>query len=269
MDKKDVTKAQRWILADRLAEERLDLVNSRLEDVVPKKTIYGRFMKRVVDICVSGIAIVVTLPINVVIGFITLADVGRPLFFKQKRVGRNGKLFTLVKFRNMKNIFDDRGEPLPPEQRISKWGHFVRRTSLDELLNFYCVFKGNMSIIGPRPLVPEYTHRYNKRHLARLAVRPGLECPPRSKAESVWTWQEQFDNDVWYVENLSFKTDLMMLANLVRFAFDRDSKNARATSGRGSFMGYSLEGVAINMEDVPQSYVDELEGLDVNDKAGA
>lgn len=122
-----------------------------------------------------------------------------------------------------------------------------------------------MSLIGPRPLVPEYTHRYNKRHVKRLAVRPGLECPPREKTDKVWTWDEQFNNDVWYVENLSFRTDVKMFANLVRFATDTKSKNARAESNRGSFMGYSLDGRAINMDEVPQEYIDELDQLDGND----
>ena len=164
----------------------------------------------------------------------------------------------LIKFRNMRNTTDEKGELLPPAQRVTKFGKFVRKTSLDELLNFWSILKGDMSLIGPRPLVPEYTHRYNKRHKQRLAVRPGLECPPRELNNRVWTWQEQFENDVWYVENVSFLTDCKMIVNLIRFALDRKSANARAMAERGTFMGYDLDGIAINLDGVPQEYIDNV-----------
>ena len=169
----------------------------------------------------------------------------------------------------MRNTVDERGELLPAAQRVTRFGKFVRKTSLDELLNFLSIFKGDMSIIGPRPLVPEYSHRYNKRHAARLAVRPGLECPPRELNENVWTWQEQLDNDVWYVENLSLKVDCIMAINLVKFAFDRKSATARATAQRGTFMGYSEDGVAINMAGVPQEYIDMFDDCASFDESGA
>lgn len=239
-----------------LARDRLPQVNSKLDDVTPSRTIYARYVKRALDIVLSGIALVVCFPVNLVIGIVTFFDVGRPIFFKQQRVGRDGKLFTIIKFRNMRNTTDERGELLPPSERVTNFGKFVRRTSLDELLNFWSVFKGDMSILGPRPLVPEYTHRYNKRHRMRLAVRPGLECPPRHLDGHVWRWQEQFDNDVWYVEHLSFKTDCLMLWGLVRFTFDKKSAMARATAQRGTFMGYDEFGCAINLEGVPQEYID-------------
>lgn len=253
-----LTRAQRWEIADRLAEERLPRVNSLLAPVRPRKTLYSRFIKRGIDVAVSAVALVVTLPINVVAAVMTFRDVGRPIFFKQVRVGKDGKEFTLIKFRNMTNERDERGELLPPEERVTRFGKFMRSTSLDELLNFWSILKGDMSIIGPRPLVPEYTHRYSNRHRMRLATRPGLECPPRHLSDRVWTWQEQFENDVWYVENVSFRTDVLMLFNLVRFALDRKSSDARATAQRGTFMGYDLNGVAINMDGVPQEYINAV-----------
>lgn len=256
MNKEELTKAQRWAIADKLAEDRLPGINAVLEDVVPSRTLYARFGKRALDIVVSACALIVCLPINIILGVVTYFDVGRPVFFRQERVGRDGKLFTLIKFRNMRNTVDENGELLPASQRVTSFGKFVRRTSLDELWNFWSVFKGDMSILGPRPLVPEYTHRYNKRHRMRLVVRPGLECPPRHLDGHVWTWQEQLDNDVWYVEHLSFKTDCRMFLNLVRFAFDRKSAAARATAQRGIFMGYGEDGCAINLNGVPQEYVD-------------
>ncbi|MBR3182457.1 MAG: sugar transferase [Eggerthellaceae bacterium] len=262
MKREDLTKVQRWAIANRLAEERLPCINANLADVIPSGGLYVRYGKRTIDVVVSGAALVVTLPINAIIGVATFFDVGCPIIFKQVRVGKDEKPFQILKFRNMRNTTDEKGELLPPSQRVTKFGKFVRRTSLDELLNFWSVFKGDMSLIGPRPLLPEYTHRYNKRHRMRLAVRPGLECPPREFDGHVWTWQEQLDNDVWYVENLSFKTDCKMFANLVRFTFDRKSAAARAVSKRGMFMGYSEEGVAINLQEVPQEYVDAVEAIE-------
>lgn len=262
MKREEWTKDQRWVVADRLAKERLPRINAKLEDVVPSDGLYVRYGKRTIDIVVSGAALIVTLPINTVIGAATFFDVGRPILFKQVRIGKNEKPFYIFKFRNMRNTVDEHGELLPPSQRVTKFGSFIRRASLDELLNFWNVFKGDMSLIGPRPLLPEYTHRYNKRHRMRLAVRPGLECPPRKLDGHVWTWQEQLDNDVWYVENLSFKTDCMMFANLVRFAFDKKSTSARASSQRGTFMGYSEDGVAINYQQAMRELADAGESVE-------
>ncbi len=252
----NLTKEMRWKIADWLAEDRLDSVNELLDDVIVKGTFYKRYGKRLLDIIISLLALILTLPINFVIGIITFFDVGRPIFFRQARVGKDGKIFTIVKFRSMRNTYDDHGELLPPNQRVTKWGKFVRKTSLDELLNFWCVLKGDMSIIGPRPLPPEYAHRYNRRHKARLAVRPGLECPPRVLAGRARTWQDHLDNDVWYVENVSFLTDIIMCFCLVRYALDRKSSTSRATAGTGTFMGYDMEGRVLTLENLPQEYIE-------------
>lgn len=260
MEWKDLTKAQRWAVADKLAEERLSEVNRNSKPIVPSNTFYAKYAKRIIDIVVSGIALIFTFPFNLVAAIITYFDVGSPLFFKQTRIGKDGKPFTIIKFRNMTNDIDENGELLPPSQRVTKFGKFMRKTSLDELLNFWSVFKGDMSLIGPRPLVPEYTHRYSNRHKARLAVRPGLECPPRSLSHSVRSWHDQFENDVWYVENVSFKTDCKMIANLVRFALDSGNANARANALRGSFIGYGVNGEAINEASVEQYWIDEVCG---------
>lgn len=251
----ELTKAMRWQIADWLAEDRLDEINEKCQEVHVRDTFYVKYIKRLIDIVISLIALIITLPINLVIGILTLIDLGRPLFFKQERVGRNGKLFTIIKFRNMRNTTDEKGELLPPEKRVTKLGLIWRKTSLDELLNFWSILKGDMSLIGPRPLVPEYQHRYNKRHKMRCAVRPGLECPPRKAMDHMWTWQEQLENDIWYVENVSFLTDIKMCVYLVRFALDRKSSSARAGTKRGPFMGYDMQGSAISLEDVPEEYI--------------
>lgn len=255
----DLTKEQRWGIADRLAEERLPWVNEQSEPVQPSKTFYAKYVKRIIDVVVSCVALVLTLPLNLIAAIITWFDVGAPIFFRQERVGRNGKIFTIIKFRNMTNETDENGELLPPSERVTKFGHFMRKTSFDELLNFWSVFKGDMSLIGPRPLVPEYVHRYSDRHRMRLAVRPGLECPPRSLSHNVRTWQDQFENDVWYVENVSFITDCKMICNLVRFAFDSRSSAMRADAGRGSFICYDEAGNASGPNGVGQKYLNDIE----------
>ncbi len=252
---KELTKAQRWKIADWLAEDRLPEINKKLEPVHPNQNIYSKYIKRLIDILVSFLALAVTLPINLIIGFITYFDVGTPLFFSQERAGRNGKPFKIIKFRNMTNAVDERGELLPASQRVTRWGKFVRKTSMDELLNFWSVFKGEMSLIGPRPLPPEYAGRYHARHKMRLSVRPGLECPPHEKIDHVLGWQERFENDVWYVENISFKTDCMMFIRLIQFTFNRKNAESRGNGNNGIFMGYDLSGKAIRLEEVPDEYI--------------
>lgn len=253
---KDLTRDMRWKIAEKLAGDRLEGINAKLEDVSIPDTFYTRYGKRTLDFMLALIAFIITLPVNIAIGIITLIDLGRPLFFVQERTGKDGKRFSLVKFRNMRIAYDKNGDMLPASQRLTKWGRFVRKTSLDELLNFWSVLKGDMSIIGPRPLPIEYEIRYNKRHKARLAVRPGLECPPWKALDHVRTWQDQLDNDVWYVEHISLKTDLIMYFRLVQYAFSRKNSTARSEAGHKTFEGYTLDGRVLTVEQIPQEYID-------------
>lgn len=246
------------ILAEYLRDERLDKVNKVFVSDDFKETIYTKYVKRILDIVIIIPAIIITLPINVILGLLTLVVLGRPLFFFQDRVGKNGKLFKLVKFRNMTNERDENGELLPAQQRLTRFGKIVRRTSLDELLNFYSILKGDMSIIGPRALPPVYCERYSARHASRLKVRPGLECPPRKLIDHERSWDEQFDNDCWYVRNISFKTDLIMLFRLVEFTFNRKNAKMRARCEKGSFIGYSLDGKAISNYDLDDETVEKI-----------
>lgn len=245
-----LTKAMRWSIADKMAEERLPLVNSAVSPVKPRKGFYSTYIKRLIDIIVSLFALIVTLPVNIIIACVTLLDVGRPIFFVTERCGKNGKIFRMIKFRNMTNETDDKGELLPPSQRLTKCGRFIRKTSFDELLNFWSVLKGDMSLIGPRPLPPEYLHRYNDRHKMRLCVRPGLECPQYKRLDHAHTWHEQFENDVWYVENISFKTDCIMLLRLFMMVFDKKTARARGNVQRMAFMGYSEDGKALDLSEI-------------------
>ena len=164
-------------IAAYLKKRNLDKVNQTSAPVHPRDGIYVRYIKRILDLLVSIPAFLVFLPFNFIFGICTFFDVGRPIFYKQTRVGKNGKNFTIVKFRNMNNNTDADGKLLPARERITKFGYFMRRYSLDELLNFWSVLKGDMSIIGPRPLPTFFYERMSDRHKMRNYVRPGLECP--------------------------------------------------------------------------------------------
>lgn len=200
-----------------LQERNLAHANAIATPVSPANGIYVRYVKRILDIALSGAALLITLPINVVLGALTFRDVGSPLFFHQQRSGKNLKPFDLVKFRNMTNERDENGELLPPEERTTDLGRFVRQHSLDELLNFWSVFKGDMSLIGPRPLPVEFTPRMTERHKMRYAVRPGLECPFLNNAlcEQYDFCHARFENDILYVENVSFVVDVKQALRLV------------------------------------------------------
>lgn len=253
-----LTKDERWRIADRMAADILPVINPKLKEVKPSRSFYAKYVKRFLDIIVSLTIMLITLPINLILAVVTFFDVGRPIFFFQDRLGKDGKLFKIVKFRNMRNTTDANGDLLPPSQRVTKIGKFIRKCSLDELLNFWSILKGDMSLIGPRPLLPEHYRRYSSRHVKRLAVRPGLECPPPDIKSHMFSWQDRFENDVWYVEHVSFLVDCKLFFNIIRMALNRKSAAARASVSRGIFMGYNLDGIAITLDEVPQKYLDQI-----------
>lgn len=244
-------------IASYIQRDNLEEINKNVNVVVPRVTFYTKYGKRILDIILSLIALIITSPINLIIAVITYFDVGSPIIFRQQRIGRGERPFTLYKFRNMTNQTDANGELLPAAQRVTKWGKFVRKTSLDELLNFISILKGDMSIIGPRPITDFYLVRLNKRHKGMYKVRPGLECPTPQKVEHFLSWQERFDNYAWYVENCSLFLDIRLFFRLISIVLDHKSSNVRSSVSYGSFMGYDLDGNAIYNKQVPQRYVDE------------
>lgn len=239
----------KYIREDTLAE-----VNLKVEQIKIKNSFYVKYVKRFFDIVCALIALILTFPINLIIAIVTFFDVGSPIIFKQKRIGKDGKTFVIYKFRNMTNATDANGELLPPSQRVTKWGKFVRKTSLDELLNFVSVLKGDMSLVGPRPLLDIYAERFNERDKQRYCVKPGLDCPSYKKLDHVMTWKERLDNDVWYVQNCSLKVDLVMLLRIVQIAFDRKATAVRSKATIGGFLGYNKDGSVITTQGVPEKY---------------
>lgn len=256
----EISAADRLKISAKIAQENLPFVNQFSKDVIPRESFYVKYTKRFLDIVLSGLALLVTLPFNFVFGILTFFDVGRPLFFFQERVGKDGKIFKIVKLRNMTNETGENGDLLPAAMRVTQFGKFMRKTSLDELLNFWSIFKGDMSIIGPRPLQKASRERYSERHKMRTAVRPGLLCPMLVKPDHPETWIDQFENDIWYVENVSFITDVKLAFCLVREVFDKESSSMRGASTRGTFMGYEKDGSEINSKAVPVYYLIEALG---------
>lgn len=182
-----------------------------------KNTIYTKYIKRLLDIIFSGIAIVILSPVFLVLTLLELIIHGRPILYAQERPGLHGKIFKIYKFRSMTNKTDDKGQLLPGNQRLTSFGRFIRRFSLDELPELFCIFTGKMSIIGPRPLLPQYLPYYTRRHMIRHEVRPGFACVPL-KPMKTWTWNDQFENDIWYIENCSFLVDIKEVLAVLREA---------------------------------------------------
>lgn len=245
-------------IAGYIKRDNLAIVNANVEKVKPRVSFYTRYGKRFIDIIVSGLALIVTAPINLIIAIVTLFDVGTPIIFKQNRVGKDMKCFTIYKFRNMTNERDVNGELLPPAQRVTKWGKFVRKTSLDELLNFVSIFNGSMSLIGPRPLLDYYAARLNDRHKGIYLVKPGLECPTLKHVDHALSWQERLDNYVWYVENCSLWVDIRLAFRIVQVALDRKSTAKRSNASHGGVLGYAADGSMIYSKQVPDKYIAEF-----------
>ena len=182
-----------------------------------RRTLYTVYIKRFLDVFLSGMAIIVLSPILIIVSLLELVFHGKPIFFAQERPGLHGKIFKIYKFRSMTNERDAEGKLLPGDMRLTKFGRFIRRFSIDELPELFCIFEGKMSIIGPRPLHVRYLPLYTRRHSYRHEVRPGLACVP-IRPMKTWTWNDQFENDIWYIENCSFIVDLKMIFALGREA---------------------------------------------------
>ena len=214
----------------------------RTDIPTPKKSFYARYGKRFLDVVLSGGAILVLSPFLLVIVILELIYHGRPIFYIDKRPGKDGKIFGLYKFRSMNNACDENGELLHPSERITPFGRFIRRFSIDELAGLFNVFNGTMSVIGPRPLMVDYLPFYNERHQYRHAVRPGLACWDLNSdgklTSASWTWNAQFESDIYYVENVSLLLDIKMILKTIQVIFSKSEM--RTNSDRVKFNGRNL-----------------------------
>lgn len=191
------------------------------------------------DLFVSLIALVLLSPIILLLTFLlALANDGKPFFF-QKRPGKNGKIFTIIKFKTMNDKKDAQGNLLPDKQRITKVGRFVRGASLDELLQLVNVIKGDMSVVGPRPLLVDYLPLYNAEEARRHDVRPGITGWAQINGRNAITWEKRLQLDVWYVDNISFTTDMKILIQTVKKVFQQDGVTTSENDTMERFTGTS------------------------------
>ena len=172
---------------------------------------YKKYIKRLLDIVLSLFAIIISLPLFLIIGILVLIFLGRPAIFRQKRPGKDEKIFTLYKFRTMTDKRDKNGNLLPDEVRLTKFGKFLRKTSLDEIPEFINILKGDMSFIGPRPLLVKYLPYYTDTERHRHDVRPGLTGLAQINGRNLLNWDDRFKKDVEYVNSVSFMTDVKIV----------------------------------------------------------
>lgn len=194
---------------------------------------YVKYIKRFIDIVLSVIAIIIFFPMMLIVAILVRLNLGKPIIFKQDRVGLNERIFTLYKFRSMSDKTDEFGELLPKNNRLTKFGKIIRSTSLDELPELFNILKGDMSIIGPRPLLVEYLPRYNNHQKKRHNIRPGLTSYAAANGRASLDWETSLDLDVWYVDNVTFWLDIKIIIKTIVTVFKRENIN----SDRGKFKG--------------------------------
>ena len=183
--------------------------------------LYKKIIKRALDFVLSSAAIIVLSPVLLVLAFLVRTRLGSPVLFRQERPGKDEKIFTLCKFRTMTDERDEQGNLLPDAVRLTKFGKFLRSTSLDELPELFNIWKGDMSIIGPRPLLVSYLPWYTEEEKLRQTVRPGLTGLGQVSGRNFLDWDRRLAKDVEYVKNLSFAMDLKVLWLTVKVVFDR------------------------------------------------
>lgn len=200
--------------------------------------LYRKYFKRAFDILASGGALLVlSLPLGVVATWLHFANKGAGAFFFQERPGKDSKIFNVVKFKTMTDERDANGHLLPDEKRLTKVGRFVRSTSIDELPQLWNVFKGEMSLIGPRPLLPQYLSLYTEEQARRHEVRPGITGWAQCHGRNAITWEHKFELDVWYVNNISFITDCKIICKTIQNVISRKDISSATSATMEAFNG--------------------------------
>ena len=198
---------------------------------------YKRFVKRCLDFLLSLAALIILSPVLLLVAILVRCKLGSPILFKQKRPGLHEKIFCMYKFRTMTDAKDADGNLLPDEVRLTKFGKLLRSTSLDELPELFNILKGDMAIVGPRPLIVQYLPRYNERQHHRHDVRPGFTGLAQVNGRNSISWQEKFEWDVRYVENVSFLMDLRIIAKTVKVVLKRDGISSETSATMEEFRG--------------------------------
>lgn len=202
-----------------------------------KKGFYEKYIKRPQDFLCASLACIVLSPIILIVALLVRIKLGSPIFFVQERPGLNGKVFKLYKFRTMTNQRNANGELLPDGLRLTKFGRFLRSTSLDELPELINIIKADMSVVGPRPLLKEYLPLYNKHQARRHEVKPGFTGYAQVHGRNSITWEEKFDKDVYYVDNISFSTDWKIIFLTLITVIKREGINSDISATMYPFKG--------------------------------
>lgn len=199
--------------------------------------IYRNCLKRIFDFILSLFAIIVLSPVYLILALLVRIRLGSPILFHQDRPGKDGRIFHMYKFRSMTDERDENGELLPDEVRLTSFGAKLRSTSLDELPELFCILKGDMAIVGPRPLLVQYLPLYNERQSHRHDVRPGLTGLAQVNGRNAISWPEKFEYDVTYVENLSFALDVKIIFKTVLNVVKREGIGPEAGATMDYFRG--------------------------------
>ncbi len=202
-----------------------------------KKSLYRDGGKRLFDFVASGLGLVVLSPLLLLLWLVGLVNFGSPVIFRQRRPGKNNKIFYMIKFRSMTNKTGPDGQLLPDAERLTKYGKFLRASSLDELPELWNVFIGNMSLVGPRPLLERYLERYSPEQKRRHEASPGITGWAQVNGRNAIGWSEKFALDVWYVDNVSFALDLKILWMTAMKVVRRSGISAEGSATMHEFMG--------------------------------
>lgn len=202
---------------------------------------YKKYIKRLLDILLSFLAIIVLLPIYIIVAILVRIKLGSPVLFTQERPGLHEKIFKMYKFRTMTSEIDEEGNLLPDEVRLTSFGKLLRSTSLDELPELFNILKGDMSIVGPRPLLVKYLPLYNEEQKHRHDVRPGLTGLAQVNGRNTITWEDKFKYDVEYTKNISFYNDVNIIIKTVLKVIQRDGISSNTNATMEEFRGTSYE----------------------------
>ena len=206
---------------------------------------YKKYIKRILDFTLSLLALIILSPLLLIIAILVRIKLGSPVIFKQERPGKDEKIFTLYKFRTMTDEKDENGNLLPDSKRLTKFGKILRSTSLDELPELVNILKGEMSIVGPRPLLVEYLQLYNEEQKHRHDVRPGLTGLAQISGRNAITWEEKFEEDIIYIHKMSFIEDTKIIFKTIVKVFKREGISQKENETMEYFKGTNQEKTTI------------------------
>lgn len=198
---------------------------------------YKKYFKRILDFILALLALIILMPVIIVIYILVRIKLGKPAIFKQQRPGKDERIFTLYKFRTMTDEKDENGNLLPDEERLTKFGKILRSTSLDEIPELINIIKGDMSIVGPRPLLVEYLELYNEEQKHRHDVRPGLTGLAQINGRNTADWEQRFNKDIKYINSITLSNDIKIILKTIYKVFKREGISGQNTQTMKKFAG--------------------------------